>query len=127
MNTAFAALALAALLWTNTSQAGQPNPPPPQVMEGKLVDLVCHAMDMGGPKHAKCSTHCAEKGQPVGFVDAKTGKLYTVLLPSPGLAKYLDQEARLTAKVLKENFVAPDKLEMKSGETWTAVDLPKAM
>lgn len=127
MKTTFAIFTLATLLWASTTLAGQPNPPPPQVMEGKLVDLVCYAMDMGGVKHAKCSAHCAEKGQPVGFVDQKTSKLYTVLLPSPGLAKYLEQPVRLTGKVLKEILLSPEKLELKEGETWTAVELPMAM
>lgn len=121
-------LILAGLLVASAAFAAEePSPPPPQVMEGKLVDLVCYAMDMSGVKHAKCGAKCAEKGQPVGFVDAKTGKLYTVLLPSPGLAKYLEQPARLTGTVQKETLLAPDKLELKEGETWTAVELPKAM
>ncbi|MCC7261048.1 MAG: hypothetical protein IT369_00865 [Candidatus Latescibacteria bacterium] len=127
MKTILAAFALTALLGVQTAPAGQPNPPAAQVMEGKLVDLVCYAMDMTGAKHAKCGIHCAEKGQPVGFVEQKTGRIYTVLLPSPGLAKYLDQPARLTATVLKEGFVSPGKLELKQGEAWTAVELPTAM
>lgn len=127
MKNTLSALTLAALLLAGPALAGQPLPPSAQVMEGKLVDLVCFSMDMTGVKHAKCGALCAEKGQPVGFLDARTGKLYTVLLPSPGLAKYLEQDARLTAKVLKDNFVAPEKLELKSGETWAAVELPKPM
>ena len=127
MRTLFA-IALAALFCSGTAFA-QPAKPAPasQVMEGKLVDLVCYAMDMAGIKHAKCSVHCAEKGQPVGFVDSKTGKLYTVLAPSPGLATYLEQNVRLTGKVYKETLLSPEKLEVKEGENWTAAELPEAM
>ncbi|MBM3279853.1 MAG: hypothetical protein FJY95_17495 [Candidatus Handelsmanbacteria bacterium] len=131
MKTTLSTFALSALLWSwaASAQADQPAPAPPaaQLMEGKLVDLVCYAMDMGGVKHAKCGALCAEKGQPVGFIDRKTAKLYTVLLPSPGLAKYLEQPVRLTGKVQKEALVSPEKLELKEGENWTAVALPKAM
>ena len=123
-----AVFALSALLWAGTTLAGTDRPAPaPQVMEGKLVDLVCYAMDMSGIKHAKCGALCAEKGKPVGFLDEKTGKLYTVLLPSPSLAKYLEQNVRLTGKVYKETLLAPDKLEVKGGDAWTAVELPAAM
>jgi hypothetical protein len=53
--------------------------------------------------------------------------LAAALVNDAEVLERFEREARLTAKVLKENFVAPDKLELKSGETWTAVDLPKAM
>jgi hypothetical protein len=121
--------AFAALLWAGAAlaQADKPAPPPPQVMEGRLVDLACYVMDMSGSKHAKCGAHCAEKGLPVGFVDQKTSKIYTVLLPSPGLAKYLEQPARLTGEVQKEVLLVPEKLELKEGEAWKAVELPAAM
>ena len=128
MKNLFSILTLTALLCAGTAFAQPAKPAPaPQVMEGKLVDLVCYAMDMAGVKHAKCSTNCAEEGKPVGFLDQKTGKLYTVLLPSPGIAKYLEQNARLTGKILKETLLSPDKLELKEGEVWTAVELPEAM
>lgn len=98
-----------------------------QVLEGRLVDLMCYTMNMSGDKHAKCGMQCAQKGLPVGLLEEKTGKLYTVLLPSPGLAPHLEKTVRLTGRVQKEVLLTPDKLEIREGEEWKAVELPVTM
>ncbi|MSR82257.1 MAG: hypothetical protein EXS58_04950 [Candidatus Latescibacteria bacterium] len=127
MKTTFAIFTLATLLWASTTLAGQPNPPPPQVIEGNLVDLGCYVMDMSGTKHAKCGMQCALKGLPVGLIEEKTGKVYTVLLPSPGLALYMEKGVRITGTVSKEHLLSPEKMEVQEGEAWKTVELPSAM
>jgi hypothetical protein len=97
------------------------------VLEGRLIDLGCYAMDMSGTKHAKCGIQCAQRGLPVGLLEEKTGKVYTVVLPSPGIAAYLEKEVRITGKVQKEHLLPPEKMEVKEGEAWKAVELPSAM
>ena len=98
-----------------------------KVLEGRLVDLVCYTMDMSGDKHTQCALQCAQKGLPVGLREEKTGKLFTVLLPSPGLANYMEQTVRITGMVHHETLLAPKRMEIREGEGWKAVDLPSAM
>lgn len=101
--------------------------PKAQVLQGKLIDLGCYVMDMSGIKHAKCGMQCAQKGLPVGLLEEKTGKVYTVVLPSPGIAQYLEKAVRITGTVHKENLLSPEKMEVREGEAWKAVELPSAM
>ena len=96
-------------------------------LEGRLIDLSCYAMGMGGEKHSKCALLCAEKGLPVGVLEAKTGKVFTVLLPSPGLATYVEQSVRITGKVHSEVLFAPKMMEVREGKEWKEVKLPSAM
>lgn len=101
--------------------------PKSQVLEGRLIDLGCYVMDMSGVKHAKCGMQCAQKGLPVGLLEEKTGKVYTVVLPSPGIATYLEKTVRITGTVHKENLLSPEKMEVREAEAWKAVELPAAM
>ena len=59
------------------------------VIEGEMVDMKCWvSMNMpGGGKHNKCAIACATKGIPAGVVDSRTGQVFTILLPAPGLAQ----------------------------------------
>ena len=96
-------------------------------LEGRLIDLMCYTMGMIGDKHTKCALQCAQKGLPVGLLEAKTEKVYTVLLPSPGLASYVEKTVRITGKIHKEKLLAPSKMEVREGDIWKAVKLPSAM
>jgi hypothetical protein len=101
--------------------------PQAQVLQGKLIDLGCYVMDMSGTKHAKCGMQCAQKGLPVGLLEEKTGKVYTVVLPSPGIAAHLEKAVRITGEIHHQSLLAPEKMEVKEGEAWKAVELPAAM
>lgn len=96
-------------------------------LEGRLIDLSCYTMGMMGDQHTKCALQCAEKGLPVGLLEAKTGKVYTVVLPAPGLAPYTERVVRITGKIHNEVLLAPSKMEMREGEIWKTVQLPSAM
>lgn len=122
-------LIIAGLLLASAAFAGEEPKlqPKPQVMEGRLIDLGCYVMDMSGIRHAKCGMQCALKGLPVGLLEEKTGKVYTVVLPSPGIAQYLEKAVRVTGTVSKESLLSPEKMEVQEGETWKAVELPAAM
>jgi hypothetical protein len=128
-------LILAASLWASTVSIAQEHHQPgraaqrpkAQVLEGRLIDLGCYVMDMSGTRHAKCGMQCAQKGLPVGLLEEKAGKVYTVVLPSPGLAPHLEKAVRITGTVSKENLLSPEKMEVREGEAWKAVELPPAM
>jgi len=98
-----------------------------QTVEGRLIDLICYTMGMTGPKHAKCALQCAQKGLPVGLLEEKTGKIYTLLLPAPELSAYMEQTVRILGKIHNEALLKPDKMEVKEGENWKEAKLPSAM
>ena len=135
MNRLPSMLILAGLLAVSTLSIAQEHDhaghavegPKSQVLQGKLIDLGCYVMDMVSAKHAKCGILCAQKGLPVGLLEEKTGKVYTVVLPSPGIAPYLEQVVRITGKVHKDNLLSPEKMDVRDGEAWKAVELPSAM
>ena len=57
-------------------------------------------------KHAKCALQYAEKGLPVGLLESKTRKVYTLLLPSPGLADYTERIVRIIGKIHSDVMLA---------------------
>ena len=108
--------------------AAKPKVPMTMTIEGRLIDLGCYAMGMsGGDKHVRCAANCAEKGLPVGLRATEGGKIYTVVLPSPKLVDYMEKEVRITGKVLATNLLSPEKLEIKTGNTWKSVEVPSDM
>lgn len=140
-------LGLAAALWAGPSRAAEE---PSQVLEGRLIDLGCYLMDMRGAQHAACGLQCAQKGLPVGLLVEKAGKasltgkvyqkggpawrleeksrkVYTVVLPSPGLALHVEKLVRITGKVREGNLLSPGSMEVQEGDTWRPVELPQAM
>ncbi|MEW6753061.1 MAG: hypothetical protein AB1505_19085 [Candidatus Latescibacterota bacterium] len=124
-----AVCSLALALWLAPAGAdteAQPAGDPPQVLEGRLIDLRCHTMGMEGDQHATCALQCAQKGLPVGLKE-QTGKLYTVLLPAPKLASYMEKQVRLTGRVHDGALLAPTKMEVREGTGWKEVELPAAM
>ena len=100
------------------------------VVEGELVDMKCYiAMGMpGGGKHNKCAMDCAKKGIPAGVVDSRTGLVFTVLAPTPGLAQYMGKTVRLTGSLGdKSTAIIPDKLEVKEDGKWKEGEMPESM
>ncbi|MEW6752890.1 MAG: hypothetical protein AB1505_18205 [Candidatus Latescibacterota bacterium] len=134
-------LGLGAILWAGVARAAEEHQhgqhgaatqvaqPQAQVLEGRLIDLGCYAMGMagGGGKHATCAVQCARKGLPVGLLDSATSKVYTVVLPSPGLAPHMEKTVRITGKLHAEHLLSPDRMEVKDGDAWKAVELPAVM
>ena len=97
-------------------------------IQGRLIDLGCIKMGItGGDNHAQCAVICAEKGLPVGLKAAEGDAIYTVMLPSPKLTTYMQREVRITGKVYNTSLLAPERMEVRDGETWKLVVLPKAM
>jgi hypothetical protein len=106
---------------------GKPGPATVTV-EGRLIDLGCYTMGMkGGDKHVKCATACLEKGIPVGLIDAKGEKVYTVVLPAPKMAAFVEKTVRITGALHAGSLLAPEKMELRDGDAWKAVELPAAM
>jgi hypothetical protein len=102
----------------------------PAVIEGEMVDMKCWvAMDMpGGGKHLKCAMDCAKQGIPAGVVDSRTGQVFTVLAPAPGLAEHMGKTVRLTGDLAaKSTAIIPEKIEIKEGDQWKEAKLPEGM
>ena len=100
------------------------------VVEGELVDMKCYvAMGMpGGGKHNKCAMDCAKMGIPAGVVDSRTGQVFTVLAPTPGLAQYMGKTVHITGSLAaKSTAIIPDKLEISEDGKWKAGELPESM
>ena len=100
------------------------------VVEGELVDMKCYvAMGMpGGGKHNKCAMDCAKMGIPAGVVDSRTGQVFTVLAPAPGLAQYMGKTVRITGSLAaRSTAIIPDKLEVSEDGKWKAGKLPESM
>ena len=102
------------------------------VIEGEMVDMKCWvSMNMpGGGKHNKCAIACAKKGIPAGVVDSRTGQIFTILLPAPGLAQYMGKTVRITGSLAaKSTAIVPDEdgLEVKEGDKWVKAELPEGM
>jgi hypothetical protein len=97
-------------------------------LEGEIVDTRCYLnMEKRGAEHKKCAVACAKDGIPSGLL-AANGKLYTLLVPSAGLADYQASEARVTGVVFEASrAVSPKKLEVKKGGKWVEVALPETM
>ena len=100
--------------------------PEERTLEGELVGLRCY-MTRGakGEEHQGCATACANRGLPIGVLDA-TGPAYTLLVTSPAYADYMAKTVRITGMV-KGQTLAPKKMEVKEGDMWKEVKLSKEM
>lgn len=98
---------------------------------GELVDTkCCTGMDKRGADHELCAVQCAKGGIPVGVLDEKSGKVYVLLTSSMGLADYMAKTVRVTGSVNDKytaQAIIPVKLEVKKGDKWEEVKLPKTM
>ena len=63
----------------------------------------------------------------VGLLEVKTGKVYTVILPAPGLAAHTEKTVRVEGMIHSGSLLAPTGMKVKDGSAWKAVVLPKAM
>jgi hypothetical protein len=97
-----------------------------KTLEGELVGLRCF-MTRGakGEAHQGCATACANRGLPIGVLDA-TGPAYTLLVTSPAYSDYMAKMVRITGMV-KGQTMAPKKMEVKEGDSWKEVKLSKEM
>lgn len=93
---------------------------------GTLVDAYCYLQDNSniGNDHSgviKCGTECLKNGRPAGLLtDDK--KFYSLVVPSPALAKYVGQPIRVTGDLFGSSIVA-SKVEVKQGAKWVPVDI----
>ncbi|MBI4551966.1 MAG: hypothetical protein HY710_06860 [Candidatus Latescibacteria bacterium] len=95
-------------------------------VEGELIDLRCFsAQGSRGEKHQMCAVACAKVGDPVGIVDAK-GKVYTLGSQTGGYVDHMAKTARVTGMV-SGNVIIPMKVEVKEGNSWKTITLPKEM
>ncbi len=54
-------------------------------LKGDVVCMYCYMnRELRGVGHKTCSTKCATQGNPIGFLDAKTNDVYTLI----GIADY---------------------------------------
>ena len=78
---------------------------------GEIIDMKCYVTDMGGGKgddHKQCAIDCLNGGLPVGILEDKTGKAYTVV-PQKGmeganktLVQYVARKVKLTGVVVEK-------------------------
>lgn len=120
-------LSLAVFLTLDLAQAQMSKPSGKKMtVEGELVDLRCFsAMGARGEDHEMCANACAKAGDPVGIVDAK-GNVYTLGSITTGYNGHMAKTARIEGELFG-NVLIPKKVEVKDGDKWTAVKLPKEM
>jgi|ERR1041385_4055270 hypothetical protein len=80
-------------------------------MTGEIVDMKCYLTGMMGGKgddHKQCAIDCIKGGLPVGILDDKTEKVYTVV-PKKGmegannaLVQYAAQKVALTGTLVEK-------------------------
>ena len=93
---------------------------------GTLVDAYCYLQDNSnvGNEHSGmkgCGTECLKNGRPAGLLtDDK--KFFTIVAPSPALAKYVGLPIRVSGELYGSAIVA-DKVEIKQAGKWVAVDI----
>ena len=93
---------------------------------GTLVDAYCYLQDNSnvGNDHSGmkgCGTECLKNGRPAGLL-TEDKKFFTIVAPAPALAKYVGQPIRVTGELYGSAIVA-DKVEVKQGGKWVAVDI----
>ncbi len=106
--------------WTEDSQKG--------TITGELVDTACYLkMDAKGMGHQKCAMKCAKSGIPVGVLDEKSGKVYTIAVAAGALADSMAMTARVTGDIFEgSHVIAPEKIEVKGTDgNWKAIQLPE--
>lgn len=94
-------------------------------IEGELVSAKCYLRTgLTGNDHMgmeNCGTMCAKDGNPVGLLTTK-GKYYPLVVPSPQIADHIGDTMRATG-TMKAGSMVPDKLEVKEGDSWKAVEV----
>lgn len=97
-------------------------------VEGEVVCMKCYlTQKASGAQHVQCGTTCAKSGIPVGILDAKNGKVFTVLAPAPGLADLMGKKVRITGTQFHKGMgIAPDKIEVEDNGKWSEFKLPEA-
>lgn len=93
---------------------------------GTLVDAYCYLQDNSnvGNDHSGmsgCGTECLKNGRPAGLL-SEDKKFFTIVAPSPALAKYVGQPVRVSGELYGSAIVA-DKVEVKQAGKWVAVDI----
>jgi hypothetical protein len=97
-------------------------------VEGEVIDTACYLKSNArGEQHKKCAVACSKDGFPAGIVDA-SGKVYTILASSPGLAEHQASQARATGVIHEPSrTIDPKRLEIKKDGKWQEVPLPESM
>ena len=106
--------------WTEESKNG--------TVTGELVDTACYLkINAKGMGHQKCAIKCAKSGIPVGVLDEKSGKVYTIAVAAGALADSMAMTARVTGDIFEgSHVIAPEKVEAKGTDgNWKAVSLPE--
>jgi predicted lipoprotein with Yx(FWY)xxD motif len=85
---------------------------PEVTVKGEIVDLYCNMRgDLRGMGHKTCSTKCANQGNPIGFLDAEKGEMYTLLgradyqathIVRDELMKRMNETVTLSGPVIKK-------------------------
>jgi hypothetical protein len=121
MTLAVGALAVAGWVASGWAAEGKKG-----TLSGELVDTKCYlGMDAKGASHQKCAIKCAKAGIPVGVLDEKSGKVYTVAVPAGALADGMAKTARVTGEVFEDShIVIPEKVEVQEGDKWVELKLP---
>ena len=93
---------------------------------GTLVDAYCYLQDNSnaGNEHSgmkTCGTDCLRNGRPAGL-RTPDKKFYTIVAPSPALAKYVGEPIRVTGEMINGAIVA-EKVEIKKGAKWEVIDI----
>jgi type 1 fimbria pilin len=97
-----------------------------KTVEGELIDTNCYTKgDAKGEGHKDCANKCMKSGIPAAvLVDGKAWTLTTN--PAP-LAQYAAETVRVTGTVNEDTqTIAPDKIEVKQGDTWKEVKMKDA-
>ena len=94
-------------------------------IEGELVDTHCYSK--GGAKgegHASCGEKCAKSGIPVAVL--ADGKPMTLTTNPKPLASAVGKTVRVTGTPGENGLFAPDKVEVKEGDSWKELKLNDA-
>lgn len=101
---------------------------------GILVDTKCYGMNNDNVTNNHdgmkgCATMCAKMGIPVGLlIDGKKGgKVYVLTIPAPVLADHMGKWARVTGVEQFKRGLIPEKIEVKTGDTYEEVKVHTMM
>jgi len=102
---------------------------PEKSLTGQLVDSRCYVkMGATGGDHDECAVQCLKDGIPAALLVDGGKEVYFIVAPAMGFAPYANKTVRLTGKVdEKAHAIAPTKIEIKKGDTWTEGKIPKSM
>ena len=98
-----------------------------KTLEGELVDTHCYAAGgaTGEDHGSKCGKGCAKSGIPVAVLS--DGKAWTIATNPVPLADAVGKTVRVTGQQNTESqVVVPDKVEVKDGDNWKAIELKDA-